>query len=339
MNGFVKISRYAGMREDLVQAGGGNSSYKESSDRMLIKASGCQLADLSEESGYAVVNPLVIQKAFLEVGDINSITEDEGKEILKRAFISGSRPSIETFLHAVSRRYTLHTHPTVVNVLACRENGIEILMELFPEAMVIPYATPGVELAKAFFKVYKDSADKGSIVFLENHGLVVSGDTADEIVSMTEYVTETIERYLQTDRMKAYHSLSKIWGFFEDKILWKVTDENVIRVFNKYRTWNHAFCPDCIVFLGKKMLNLLSERIQNSVDTFVNEYGMPAVIVYENQMYICADSVKKALEMQSVLSFSAQVMELNDGEECNFLSDDEQNFLLGWDAEKYRQKI
>ena len=28
MNSFVKISRYAGMREDLVQAGGGNSAYK-----------------------------------------------------------------------------------------------------------------------------------------------------------------------------------------------------------------------------------------------------------------------------------------------------------------------
>jgi hypothetical protein len=49
--------------------------------------------------------------------------------------------------------------------------------------------------------------------------------------------------------------------------------------------------------------------------------------------------VKKALEIQSVMSFSAQVMSLNAGYECNLLSDEEQNFLLNWDAEKYRKAM
>ena len=47
MKNFIEMSRYAGMREDLVQAGGGNSSYKKDKDKMLIKASGYQLADLT----------------------------------------------------------------------------------------------------------------------------------------------------------------------------------------------------------------------------------------------------------------------------------------------------
>ena len=35
MKSFVKISKYAGMREDLVQAGGGNSAFKLQNDRMV----------------------------------------------------------------------------------------------------------------------------------------------------------------------------------------------------------------------------------------------------------------------------------------------------------------
>ena len=57
MDELKAISKYAGMREDLVQAGGGNTSVKISDERMYIKASGCQLADVSMESGSALVNP------------------------------------------------------------------------------------------------------------------------------------------------------------------------------------------------------------------------------------------------------------------------------------------
>ena len=43
--GLVEISKYSGMREDLVQAGGGNTSVKDG-EYMYVKASGCQLQRL-----------------------------------------------------------------------------------------------------------------------------------------------------------------------------------------------------------------------------------------------------------------------------------------------------
>ena len=52
---LIKISKYAGMREDLVQAGGGNTSVKISKNEMLIKASGCQLSEVSKDYGYSRV--------------------------------------------------------------------------------------------------------------------------------------------------------------------------------------------------------------------------------------------------------------------------------------------
>ena len=342
MKGFVKISKYSGMREDLVQAGGGNSSFKISDDRMAIKASGFQLADITEDDGYALVNPQIIRDRFLETDDLDSFTDADSKAVLEEAFIEGKRPSIETFLHAISEKYTLHTHPVVVNAMTCRKGGMDVLRELFPEALIVPYATPGVELAKAYFKAYQSAAidDRKvfDIVFLQNHGLVVSAKSAEAVIDKTEYVLEILEKYINADYQE-YHNLTKIWELFEDKVVWKVTDSNVLDVYREKKMWAHAFCPDCVVFLGKKALTLQDGFNSGDVEAFREKYGEPVMVIYNGSLYIIADSVKKALETQSVMSFSAQVMSLNDDIACELLTDEEQNFLLNWDAEKYRKAM
>lgn len=332
MKGFIEISRYAGMREDLVQAGGGNSSYKESEEKMYIKASGFRLADVSATQGYAVVNPAVIRDFFLSGKVTDQITEQEGRALLDRAFVEGARPSIETFLHAVSGRYTLHTHPVVVNALACREEGMQILKSLFPDAMMVPYATPGIALARAYFREYQGSPD---IVFLQNHGLVVSADTAHEVIERTETVLNRLEDYLSVaDR--SCHAVTRLWRLFPEQIVWQVTDEHILRTYRRQGLWNTAFCPDCVVFLGKRIMQFAEGM---DIETYIRENGKPVVLEYDGHLYILAESVDKALMIQSVLSFSAQVMELNNGQRCNVLSETEQDFLLDWDAERYRQKM
>lgn len=192
-------------------------------EKMAIKASGYQLADISENEGFALVNPEIIKERFLQADDIDAISEEESKEILAAAFIEGKRPSIETFLHSISGKHTLHTHPIVVNALACRKDGKKILAELFPDALIVPYATPGVELAKAYFKVYKEHMASGGaeihVVFLQNHGVVVSGENADTVIQLTEQITNRIETYLNCD-FSGYHDLTHIWQYFPDKILW-----------------------------------------------------------------------------------------------------------------------
>ena len=342
MEGFVRISRYAGMREDLVQASGGNSSFKISRNKMVIKASGFQLADVTDKAGYAIVDPLVIKSRFLTCEELDGLNEADSKRILKESFIEGEKPSIETFLHAVSGRYTLHTHPIVVNALACREGGMEVLKALFPEALMVPYATPGIDLAKAFFKAFKEKASDQEqifdVIFLQNHGLVVSADLADDVIKKTEAVTKRIEAYLETD-LSAYHEISRLWEFFPDKIIWRVTDENILSEFRKNGMWDHRFCPDCVVFLGKECLRLHEDHIEDEVERFIEKFGLPGMISYAGSLYIVADSVKKAMEIQSVMDFSAQVMSLNNGYVCNYLSEKEQDFLLNWEAEKYRRSM
>lgn len=343
MINFVKMSKYAGMREDLIQAGGGNSAYKITPDRMAIKASGIQLADVSEESGYAIVNPQIVKEAFLNVENIDSMTEEDSKKILLDAYVEGARPSIETFLHSILGKYSLHTHPVTVNALACRKNGREIILNIFPEALVVSYATPGIELAKAYFKEYKKyKEEKGiepTLIFLMNHGFITSADTAGEVIEITERITRKIESYLRMD-MEGYHVLTKINNLYQDGITWRVTDKNVLDAYSSIGDiWQHYFCPDCVVFLGKQMYRCPAEIDRENFNEFVRDNGYPSIIAYGDNLYIHSESVKKALETQSVLSFSAQVMLLNKQVQCNLLDEDEKNFLLNWDAEKYRRNM
>ncbi len=340
MEGFLQISRFAGMREDLVQAGGGNSSYKAAPEEMVIKASGVQLADVTEETGYGVVNPRMIREAFRDMQRVDLMTEDEGREILRRAFIRGQRPSIETFLHSISGRYTLHTHPVTVNVLACRRGGMEILKGLFPEALMVPYGTPGVELAKKYFRVCEGAEAAGrdsGVVFLQNHGLVVSSDTAQGVMDKTESVMRRIESYLGCN-FEAYRRATKIWRYFPEKVVWRVTDQQVLSVYHEMGDmWKFGFCPDCVVFLGKRALQLEENRWEDGIEEFQRKYGEPVVVICGDEIYLLADSVRKAMEMQSVLGFSAGVMKMNKGKTIDLLSDEEQDLLLNWEAEKYRK--
>ena len=343
MKDLCEISRYAGMREDLVQAGGGNSAFKIAPEKMAIKASGYQLADITETDGFALVNPQIVREAFLKRDSLKEMTDEESKIILERAYISGARPSIETFLHSIAGRFSLHTHPVVVNAIACRKEGSNIFNQLFPNALIVPYATPGVELAKAYFnayKKYKENNDEDpSIVFLMNHGLLVSAETAEEVVTLMEKVTNILEEYLNVD-FKSYHYMKNLIKLYDDGILWRVSDENVLNAYRKYKgTWNTSICPDCVVFLGKKMYSIENNIDRNDFEHFVLNNGFPVILEYMVNLYIHASSVRKALEIQSVLSFSAQVTLLNSNIEVSLLTEDEKNFLLNWDAEKYRREI
>lgn len=344
MKDFIKMSKYAGMREDLVQAGGGNSAFKITDEKMLIKASGYQLADVTDTQGFAVVNPKIVRDAFLQCENLDEMTEEQSKKIVEDAFIEGARPSIETFLHSISGKYSLHTHPVVVNALTCRKDGKEIILKLFPDALVVPYATPGVQLAKAYFNEYKKYKEKHDyepkFIFLMNHGLMVSAETADKVIRLTEEVTKKIESYLEVD-MSAYHDMSDVFNLYKTGITWLVTDKNVLDAYhNLDGVWDHYFCPDCVVFLGKRMYEERSLQIKQAhFNAFVEENGYPTIVAYKDNLYIHAESVRKALEIQSVLSFSAQVMKLNKGVSCNLLSEEEKNFLLNWDAEKYRKNL
>lgn len=355
MQDFIQISKYAGMRNDLAQAGGGNTSVKLDDNIMLVKSSGFQLADVSEEKGYTKVDYRLIVDYFREnvkAGGESVLTEEAGKELLAKAQREGGRASIETFLHAVTGKYTLHSHPTLVNILTAREGGMDALRTLFPEAVFVPYRKPGAALAEAYYKLFRERQAKGqdvSVIFLANHGLVVSGDTAQCVIEGTEEVLHKIAVYLQVS-YEAYPNATKLWDAFAD--IPELADRIVYLSENRFLSpetpgddflneekWNHAFCPDCVVYGSKKPLFLADDFSREDIISFIEKNGIPAMACYKGRFYILAESVKKAQEIENVMSFAAQVQAANLSYGMNYLSEGQQDALLNWDAEKYRRKL
>lgn len=352
MQGFIRISKYAGMRNDLAQAGGGNTSVKLDDRVMLVKSSGFQLADVSEDSGYTKINYRLIVDYFqknITTDDRQVLTEEAGKELLAQAQIEGGRASIETFLHAVAGKYTLHSHPTLVNILTARTDSREIIGELFPEAIFVPYRKPGAALAETYYRIWQAAAGRAEIIFLENHGLVVSSELPEQAIERTEEILHKIAGYLGLP-YEACPNATKLWDVFvgipelQDKIVY--LSENRFLSWDALERggiapekWNHTFCPDCIVYGSKKPLFLTDDFTKEEVTAFIAENQAPALVCYKKQFYILAESVKKAQEIENVMSFAAQVQMENSARDMKYLSGGQQDELLNWDSEKYRRMM
>lgn len=341
---LIKLSKYAGMREDIIQAGGGNTSVKINDETMFIKSSGYQLSEMKENVGYSKVNYKKIVDYFKNNLEIKRSDE---KELLENTLIEGKRPSIETFLHSITGKYTLHTHPLLINVFTSRKNGMKELKSMFPDSLIIDYQTPGIFLAKEFFDKFSklENPQKANIVFLKNHGLIVSGKNMDEVIELHESILETLENKLKVN-MRAYRNstflFKKLEDFIENNIVYLCENSRIKNFIenNSIKDINYCFSPDSLIYCNKKILLLnKDDDMVEVVKNHILKYGNFNVVYFENELYIIAPNVKKAKEIESVLSFNLQVLELNKNDEMDFLTEEEQNFLLNWDSEKYRKNL
>lgn len=188
MDKLVHLSNVIGSQVAYVQGGGGNTSLKTSDTLMYIKASGKFLADIEDETGFLPVDWTMLSD---QVGVCES-EADYGALLAASTLVEGStqRPSIETGFHAILDRCTLHSHSVWVNLLACAQDGEVLVRRLFPAAIWVPYATPGLALTKAISERLEGA--KNGTIFLQNHGIIVSGPDTDTAHAMHRAITDTI---------------------------------------------------------------------------------------------------------------------------------------------------
>ena len=188
IDNLVQVSNEIGSRIAYVQGGGGNTSFKISDTQMYIKASGGFLADIKDVSGFLPVD----WKMIFEQIDGCKSEVDYAMLLNASTLVEGStqRPSIETGFHAILDKCTLHSHSVWANLLTCAKGGKELVRELFPNAIWVPYTTPGLALTKAI----KERLDGGKnvTIFLQNHGIVVSGPNMAIAQAMHSNITNKI---------------------------------------------------------------------------------------------------------------------------------------------------
>ena len=350
---LAAISFFAGNRFDLVQAGGGNTSAKIDENVMLVKASGINLSEVTENTGYVPVDYTAIRD-FLS--NYNFAHHDKKqRETAANEAMSDSRlsdtgkPSIETFLHALLSTHTLHTHPISINVLAAQRNWKQALLTIWPDAICVPYHTPGIDLALAMADEMNAYTVKHGhfpkVVFLQNHGLIVSSNDPTEVVELTNEVTQLVEQEIGMD-LSRYRNVTPLQNLLEklDFSALSITcnddvtiQENLFNEDPATRIW--PFCPDTLIYCGVRpvFLENLSDLapIQKYADMYQDH---PKVLVVNQQVYFIANSLKKAREAQDLFKFHLLVTQ-HSQEDLQRLKLSEVAYLSNWDAEKYRQGV
>jgi len=204
---LIAISHTVGANPEYVQAAGGNTSVKSPDGRtMAIKASGTALTLMSETEGWVELDVAAVL-SILDRADLAALPANEREarvlEHLRSAAVGGhGRPSVETALHAMLGRVVVHTHPLAANALNCGP-GAEALAEIASQGAApplwVPYTDPGWSLAVAIRSaadVYQAKHGRPpAVIFMENHGLLVSASDARECLALHDEWVVRCERY------------------------------------------------------------------------------------------------------------------------------------------------
>ncbi|MBI1920092.1 MAG: class II aldolase [Geobacter sp.] len=347
---FVALSCYAGSRFDLVQAGGGNSSVKLDGNRMLVKASGVRLSDLQFGKGYAEVDyPRIVDMLSTPAhwqDEERRCRDIKVAQLVNLATNSSDvKASIEVFLHALLGRFVLHTHPIAVNVIASQSGCENIIEALFADFLCLPYYTPGIELG-----IELDAQIKGyisrrgtspQIIFLQNHGLIVSAESADEVRRVTEDVIRKCEEWCHVD-LGRYRSVTAIAEYVGGGAAAYLCEDQIVDGLLKAHPHlfsQKPFCPDSFVFCGVVPLIVEDLSDAKALEAYRIAYReTPKVINYKGSLYFVAQNIRKAKEIEDVYKAHLLALVLMEGK-VNYLSDNELDYLGEWEAEKYREGI
>lgn len=334
---LIDISQYSGSRADYTQGGGGNTSVKNADNGMMvIKASGYRLVDINETTAFVAVDKNKIYDYYTSVDlSVEKDYEKESAEVSKNsvvplAGIETLRPSVEVGFHAILKKYVIHTHSVYANIITCSQEGEELAAKLFKDKdfgfIFLPYINPGFELTLAMMKkideFVKANGKYPEVIFMKNHGLVVTGDYIDRVKAVNTDVNETIRNYFGlADDFRSVKLVATETGFkSETPLVVNFVKENVL---NKALLDETPLYPDQLVYLN----NILA-------------YSPETMVVKDGTVYYNAD-IKKATTLEETLA--AYLFVVTNVKKANLtvskMNEKEVYFINNWEAEKYRRSV
>jgi len=364
MDKLIEASNRYGANIEYVIAGGGNTSWK-TDDFMYVKGSGTELGTIKAD-GFVKVDLKKLDGIWSK-----SYSEDEDKreeEVLVDLMASrfpeekDKRPSVETLLHGLlPYTYVVHTHPALINGITCSKNAETLISRLFGEkALWVSITNPGYILAKVVKEKINEHIKSGKefplMIFLQNHGVFVSGNTMEEIDSIYDIMFEEINKRINKNpvtvrtsvdshaRKKAEQVIEEalgknlsVLGFYNSDILrFAESQEN-------FAPLTLSFTPDHIVYYGFKPvysedLMSLGDELRNYVKTndvnprlaVVKGIGAFAIntsdTLVEKSALLFEDDVKIAVYTDSFGGYQ-------------FMPQDKIDFIRNWEVEKYRVSL
>lgn len=327
LSGLSKLASKMGNNIELIQGAGGNFSIKLG-NIMWIKASGTWLAEAEERNIFV---PLDINKLQKTLKDNTIETQASNCVVKEKDITGGLRPSIETSLHLLMpHKIVLHVHSIntiAVAVLNDAKEKFTKLLEGFNWAFV-PYTRPGLPLTKEIEKVITNKPD---ILILENHGLVVGGSS----ISEAENLLNKIEKKLEKQERKTFSNKSDNLNIILNNIdnYQKPKFDLIHSIAIEEQNFNAAtkgtLYPDHMVFLGSGISELTEAEKHNPTK--------PCYAIKGEGMIIRND-ISEGAELM-LLCLAKTLNKIDELEKVRYLTIEEEDMLINWDAEKYRQSI
>lgn len=336
--------------EAYVRGGGGNTSCKTETD-LYIKPSGITLMEMTPEKFLGLDRKKLrglYETAF--PADVNS-REKAVVEFVAGTVLPGhsGRPSVEAPLHnCFPQTYVVHTHPALVNGLACGKKGEEICSRLFPGAMWLPVIEPGYTIGMKVYQEmdrYSEKHGKApSVLFLANHGIFIAGDSAEEVRTLYRKVMETLAAEVEKaglsgeekpgpapDRARTAELVDGFRKFIgDDAACWSVR--------GRFPIYEGALTPDHIVYCRAIMYD--GDGSEASLTAYRDKYGFWPKVVGLPDMIVGLGANQRSADLASELAYDAANVVRYAGAFGGvlFLDQGFVDFIQNWEVESYRQK-
>ena len=336
-------------RADYVRGGGGNTSVKNS-DILWVKPSGIALADMTVD-GFVAMDRSGLRELFdASIPEEPSPREAMVKEIMVssvRADSSG-RPSVEAPLHEIfSATFVVHTHPALVNGMTCAAEGRKACQRLFPQALWVDYIDPGYALCMhvrgQIASYVRNRGHDPDVIFLQNHGVFVGGNSPGEIRShytliaerlRNEYARGGVATQLQTAAAPSPLRTKSIQKQLR-KAMGK--DAEFLCAAGPFNAAAGPVSPDHIVYA--KSYPLLGEPCESAVGAYRDKHGYPPRVVSCSVGVFGLGQADRqahlALEFAQDAGLVRQLAEAFGG--IQYLCKRASRFIENWEAEAYRR--
>lgn len=330
-----RLSAVVGSNSDLVQAAGGNTSLKHGG-RMWIKASGTWLAHAAARD---IMVPVRLAP-LLDALAADAPFAESCADFVDRDLASGGlRPSIETTMHAVlSDPVVVHVHCVDTIAWAVRSDAAAHLAPLLaglPWAFV-PYRRPGLPLTREILNV---TTPETKVFVLGKHGLVVSGQTVEGAEAL---LVEVCARLQRSARTALAADLSRLAAFAEATLYRPVGGDTAHAVALDKISLDAArrgsLYPDHVVFLGRGVHVLGDENITRALAGLGSQAAPPKLALAPGEGAFVLRSSAEAVDPM-VRCLADVTARLTAGDPVAPLTAGDEDALLDWDAEHYRQAL
>lgn len=337
---FLALSSEIGRDILKTQGAGGNTSVKHG-DCLWVKASGTWLANALSDNIMVPVD----RAGLLEALRANNDRAEKATAFIRSDLEPGAlRPSIETTVHAaLPQRIIAHfhcVHTIALAVLQRREHVIAERMARIADLKwaLIPYRRPGIPLAQAIDGIAETRPD---VIILANHGLIVCGETVDEVRNRIQRVVTAFAGVTRHFSAPAIAPLEKICRDTDYRpALDAGTHATALHPRNIQIANGGSLYPDHVIFLGTKIGLLAAGQTVNDLTSDFTRRGEqpPKLIIAPGMGVILQRDLTTGGEAMA-RCLGEVVSRIPDDEPIVYLTKADEHALSGWEAEKYRQSL